>query len=210
MDLKWGSPEARAFVTNVGLVTTDGPFGPNVMAAEWTHHVSYEPGLVQVCVERDAATHRNLTATGVFGVGLASDDQNVVASIAGGHSGREVDKIAMLRDLGIPLTRGKQTGVPFFGGTALNLECRVVRTVELGSHTAFVGEVVSTERTDKPPLVYHDGKYWRIGDRITKPAESELSNLRELAHRHQKSVDRQIGMGTPTLEAQAPPEETHT
>ena len=40
------------FLTNVGLITSDGPYGPNVMAAEWTHHISYSPGLIAVNIHR--------------------------------------------------------------------------------------------------------------------------------------------------------------
>ena len=32
MDLVWGDEKTRQFITNVGLVTTSGPFGHNIMA----------------------------------------------------------------------------------------------------------------------------------------------------------------------------------
>ena len=41
MDIPWGSEGTRKFVTNVGLITSDDPHGNNIMAAEWTHLVSY-------------------------------------------------------------------------------------------------------------------------------------------------------------------------
>jgi hypothetical protein len=40
MELSWNDRRMRQFLTNVGLITNDGPFGPNVMEAEWTDHVS--------------------------------------------------------------------------------------------------------------------------------------------------------------------------
>jgi flavin reductase (DIM6/NTAB) family NADH-FMN oxidoreductase RutF len=46
MDLLWNDRRTRQFVTNVGLITSDGPLGPNIMAAEWTHHISYSPSLI--------------------------------------------------------------------------------------------------------------------------------------------------------------------
>jgi hypothetical protein len=39
MDLLWNDRRTRQFVTNVGLITSDGPLGTNIMAAEWTHLV---------------------------------------------------------------------------------------------------------------------------------------------------------------------------
>lgn len=50
MDIPYGSLAHHAFVTNVGLVTSTGPHGENIMAAEWTHHLSYKPGMVAVCL----------------------------------------------------------------------------------------------------------------------------------------------------------------
>jgi hypothetical protein len=48
MDLSWNDRRTRQFLTNVRLITTDGPYGPDVMAAEWTHHISYSPSLIAV------------------------------------------------------------------------------------------------------------------------------------------------------------------
>ena len=33
MDLSWNDRRTRQFLTNVGLITSDGPYGPNVMAS---------------------------------------------------------------------------------------------------------------------------------------------------------------------------------
>src|SRR3990170_4724695 len=102
MDLPWGDKRTTKFVTNVGLITSNGPIGPNIMAAEWTHHISYSPGLVMVNINaQNNATAVNIQKTKEFGVNIAAADQNIVASIAGGSSGRNVDKIKILKELGV-------------------------------------------------------------------------------------------------------------
>ena len=63
MDLPWGEERNKQFVTNVGLITSNGPNGHDIMSAEWTHHVSYSPGLIAVCVNFHDATHENIKAT---------------------------------------------------------------------------------------------------------------------------------------------------
>ena len=40
MNLQWNDRRTRQFITNVGLITSDGLYGPDVMAAEWTDHKS--------------------------------------------------------------------------------------------------------------------------------------------------------------------------
>ncbi len=37
MDLPCGDERSNKFITNVGLITTDGPFGPDVMTFQWMH-----------------------------------------------------------------------------------------------------------------------------------------------------------------------------
>lgn len=82
------------------MITSDGPFGPDVMACEWTHHVSYHPGLIAVCIRPNDATHENIKQTKEFGVNLCSTDQSVMSIVAGGYTGNKYDKIAALKVLG--------------------------------------------------------------------------------------------------------------
>jgi flavin reductase (DIM6/NTAB) family NADH-FMN oxidoreductase RutF len=55
MELPWNEPRSNKFVTIVGLITSSGSSGPNIMACEWTHHLSYKPGVIAVslCPTKD-------------------------------------------------------------------------------------------------------------------------------------------------------------
>ena len=107
MDLPWGDEKTNKFITNVGIVTSTGPFGDNVMACEWTHHFSYRPGLVGVSIGARHATHKNINETKEFGVNLASTEQNVLSSVAGSSSGADFDKIKALEELGFEFYKAK-------------------------------------------------------------------------------------------------------
>jgi len=39
---------------------TDGHYGPDVMAAEWTHHISYSQSLIAVNVRGEYAIAENI------------------------------------------------------------------------------------------------------------------------------------------------------
>ena len=82
LDLPWNSEISNRFITNVGLITSDGHFGSNVMACEWTYHISYRPGLIAVCIRPNDATHENIRQTKEFGVNRCSTDQSVMSSVA--------------------------------------------------------------------------------------------------------------------------------
>ena len=152
----------RYFATTVGLITTDGRHGRNVMAAEWTMQVSYEPMLIAIFIH-DSPTLWNIRDTGAFGVNIASDGQAELVNIAGGYSGTELDK------LGIPGTfetyRGKN--VPMVKGCALNAECQVRSIQEMGDHVMVVGEAEhATFDEKKSPLIYTRGNYRRLAGKL--------------------------------------------
>ncbi len=187
-DIPWGSPESKKFVTNVGLVTTDGPHGPNVMAAEWTHHVSYSPGLIMICIHHADTTAKNIEKTKEFGVNIAAQDQTWVASIAGGSHGEEVDKVAVLKDLGVQFFRAKKIKPLMVKGAVLNVECKLVKTIEVGDHVAFIGEAVEVYSTgETEPVAYHGGKYYKLGEHIQKPPQEFLDKIKKLVEKHAKA-----------------------
>jgi len=153
MSLEWGSDAARKFATNVGLTTSNGPHGYNIMATEWTHHVSYEPSLIAVCLAPDHATTANIKKTKVFGVSICAFDQNILSSVSGGSSGKTTDKIKVLEGLGFEFYKAKKIDVMMVKGASMNAECKLVKEIELGDHIMFVGEAVEVSSSDKPSVV---------------------------------------------------------
>ncbi len=187
MDLPWGDEKTIKFVTNVGLITSNGPNGHNIQAAEWTHHVSYSPGLIAISIGKDRTTRENIIATKEFGVSLAADDQNVISSVAGGSHGKDVDKIKILQELGYKLYKAKKINAYMVEGAALTAECKVVNVVEVGDHTLFVGEVQEAAMGKKEPLAYHGMKYWKLGENIPWPEGKELEKINSLVEKFRKS-----------------------
>lgn len=180
MDLPWGDEISVKFITNVGLITTDGPIGPNVMACEWTHHISYKPGLIAVCIHQRDATDKNIEATKEFGVNLCSTDQSVMASVAGGYTGKKHNKVDALKKLGFEFYEAKKIKPPMIKGASVNIECKLFKKMKLGSHIMFVGEVVeASNNPGKEPLAYHKGKYWIIDKNVEKPSDEERERTKK-------------------------------
>jgi len=186
MNLQWGDERTKQFVTNIGLITSNGPYGHNIMAAEWTHHVSYEPGLIAVCIRPDDATHANIEKSKEFGVSLAAHDQNVLSSIAGGNTGKQVNKIEALKEFGFKFFKAKKINVMLVEGASMIVECKLVKKIKLGDHTTFIGEVVEVYPVGKEPLIYHSQKYWKFGQRVEKPEQEELDRIAKVVEKHRK------------------------
>lgn len=188
MDLPYGSAAHHAFVTNVGLITSTGPHGENIMAAEWTHHLSYSPGIIAVCLGPSKATTENIRATKEFGVSIAAEHQNVLCSLAGKYSGKSVKKMDALRELGFRFVPGKTIRAPLVDGAALQVECRLLDERPYGDHILFVGEAVhATDAMGGLPVIYNRGKYWKFGEQIAKPPQEELDRIKAMMERHTKT-----------------------
>ena len=168
----------KPFVTNVGLITSNGPHGQNVMSAQWTYMVSYEPGMIAVCIG-DGATLENITKTKEFGVSLAAQDQNIISSLAGNYSGKEIDKITALKKLGFKFTKAQKINTWLLAGSSIQFECKLVKSLRPGDHTIFIGEVVRVKHDKtKATLAFHDDQYWKLKTNVQKPSAEKKAVLR--------------------------------
>jgi flavin reductase (DIM6/NTAB) family NADH-FMN oxidoreductase RutF len=129
--VSWKIPNALA------LVGSRSGDERNAMTTSWITQLSMEPVLVGVGVDNTAVTHRLISDGGSFSVNLwdATDTKVFVkfskpaAYTEGALNGRPVHDGA--------------TGVPIFDDAVAWFECEVRHTLDLGTHTLFVGEVVA-------------------------------------------------------------------
>jgi ferric-chelate reductase [NAD(P)H] len=113
--------------------------------------VTSDPARVAVIINKKNLTHEFITASGIFSVSVL-EESTPLSFIGpfGFKSGRDIDKFAKVQfKTGI-------TGVPLVTEYALSvLEAKVIDQIDLGSHTIFVGEVVSSEVLQEGrPLTY--------------------------------------------------------
>ena len=108
----------------------------NAMTASWVTQLSQEPVLVGVSVDTAAVTHRLISAGGCFTVNLwdAGDTKVFVK-----FSKPATDDGSTLNGRAV---RPATTGAPVFDEALAWLDCEVRHTLDLGTHTLFVGEVV--------------------------------------------------------------------
>ena len=147
------------------MITSIGSLGRNVMAAEWTMQISYDPLLVAVFIHDGASTLKNIRETKEFGVNVASDQQTPLVNIAGGYSRTEIDKLKIKNTF--KFLKSKHIKSPIIADCIVNAECKLVTTKKLGDHIMVVGKVVTMRHDEtKKPLVYHTGRYYQIGSLI--------------------------------------------
>jgi flavin reductase (DIM6/NTAB) family NADH-FMN oxidoreductase RutF len=102
-------------------------------------------------VERDAVTHELIAGSGVFTLNIIDrEDRAIVRKFT---KPVEVDTDAHTLN-GFAYHDG-QTGAPILDQAVACLECEVRQSVETGSHTFFIGEVVASafQKDEETPVL---------------------------------------------------------
>ena len=176
---------SKSFVTNVGLITTKGKYGDNIMACEYTHQILGNPLQILVCLTSNEATYEHLESSREFGVSICAANQNIVSSIAGNNTGKEVDKIGVLKELGVEFYQASTIDTLMVEGAVLNAECKLIESIIVNSHNRlFIGEANIFTEHSKEPIIYHGGEYFNLGDKIQKPDQERLAQIDEIIKKY--------------------------
>ena len=132
----WKIPNALA------LVGSRAGEERNAMTTSWISQLSMEPVLIGVGVDNSAVTHRLITEGGSFTVNLwDSDDTRVFVKF----SKPATDEGDTLNGRAV---HAETTGAPVFDEAIAWLDCAVRQSLDLGTHTLFVGELVDAGIND--------------------------------------------------------------
>ena len=134
------------------IVTSRDGERMNGQIATAAMQVTAVPPKIVVCLSKETLTHELLIKSGKFGITVL-DQEITMQEIGpwGFRSGRDIDKFRNAH-----YRIGSETGVPLVLDHALSvLEAKVIDTVDVGTHTMFVGEVEGAERLKEgKPLTY--------------------------------------------------------
>ncbi|OGX20388.1 MAG: flavin reductase [Omnitrophica WOR_2 bacterium RBG_13_44_8] len=134
-------PHARLFPLPVVLTTcVDKDGNPNVITLAWVGVVCSEPPQISISVRPHRYSYELIRESKEFTVNIPSESIVREVDICGNVSGREVDKFALTGLTPIPSRKIKP---PLIMECPYNVECIVVKELELGSHVMFIGEVVA-------------------------------------------------------------------
>ena len=132
----WKIPNALALIGSASGDEWNG------MTASWVTQVSMEPVLIGVGVDNKAVTHRLISEGGSFTVNLwPSDDTRIFVKFSKPAT-REGDTLN-----GRPVRLGV-SGAPIFEEALAWMDCEVRHSIDLGTHTFFVGEIVDAGVND--------------------------------------------------------------
>jgi len=121
----------------IGSYDKDGK--PNVMTSSWVGVCSSKPASVMTCLRGATYTFGNIMERKAFTVNIPSESFAYETAYFGRVSGRDVDKF---RKAGLTPVKSALVDAPYIKEFPMVIECKLTQTVELGSHTMFIGEIV--------------------------------------------------------------------
>ncbi|MBW1982402.1 MAG: flavin reductase family protein [Deltaproteobacteria bacterium] len=136
-----------AYPTPVWVIGTyDDQGKPNVMTAAWAGICCSKPPCIGVSLRRATYSYGNIVNRQAFTVNVPSEEHVKVVDYFGIASGKREDKFAAS---GLTPVRGQYVDAPFVEEFPLILECKLIKTVEIGLHTQFIGEIVDVKADEE-------------------------------------------------------------
>lgn len=153
-EIKDGFRQAmRRLATTIALVTSGSGENCTGMAATAVMSVTAEPPTLLVAVNRTASIHPVLSNSERFCVNLLADrHKDLVGIFSGKKKGLERFETGAW-------TTGAD-GIPVLADALASLVCRKTQTLDVTTHTLFIGEVETVVNHDQiSPLVWVDGTF---------------------------------------------------
>ena len=146
----------------------------NLITVAWAGTICSDPPMLSISVRPERYSYHMIRETGEFVVNLTTEELVRAVDFCGVKSGRDTDK---WKETGLTPEKASVVNVPLVRQSPVNLECRVLRVDELGSHHMFIAQVVAVDVDEKymdekdqfhlsaaKTLAYSHGRYYGLGE----------------------------------------------
>jgi flavin reductase (DIM6/NTAB) family NADH-FMN oxidoreductase RutF len=121
----------------IGTYNIDGT--PNIMNAAWGGIACSKPPCISVSLREATLTYHNIIQTEAFTVNIPSEKYFKETDYVGIVSGRDCDKF---KDTNLTPEKSKLVNAPIVKEFPYALECHLIKKINLGLHTMFIGEIL--------------------------------------------------------------------
>ena len=136
------------FKSGVYVITTiidDVKYGWTI---SWVSKISFDPPLVMISVGKNKKDNEKFMDAEVFAINVLGENGLEIGRHFGLSSGDNINNFN-----GMEVTE-LETGSPVFKDIVGAVDCKVVKTVDAGDHTVFIGEVLDSISKEGESLVF--------------------------------------------------------
>jgi flavin reductase (DIM6/NTAB) family NADH-FMN oxidoreductase RutF len=132
---------------------------------------------ISLSIGKKHYTNAGIKENGTFSVNIPSVKMVKEIDYCGLVSGKDVAKAALFKTF-----YGKLKTAPMIEECPINMECKLVKTVDFPNHDIFIGQIVATycdstiltsgavDFSKVQPILFvmNDQSYWKLGERFAK------------------------------------------
>lgn len=150
----------------------------NIITIAWAGTICTNPPMVSISVRPERYSYSMIEETGEFVINLTTKELVRACDYCGVKSGRDVDKFKEMNLTQLKMDKVKTPGI---AESPVNIQCKVVKKEELGSHHMFIAEVLGVTIDEKYMddtgkfhindtglVMYSHGEYFLMGEKLGK------------------------------------------
>ncbi len=131
-------PRTLVYPMPATLVGANVDDKPNFMAVAWCGIANGNPPTVSIAIRHQRYTYKGIRQNMTFSVNIPSTDMVKETDYCGIVSGADTYKV---EDCQFDVFYGKLDNAPLIEQCPINLECKVVHILDMGSHACIIGRI---------------------------------------------------------------------
>lgn len=122
------------------LVTSKHNETQNIFTVSWSGIACSHPEYVTISIKPSRFSYSIIKNSGYFVINIVNKKLLPIANYCGVHSGKNHNKF---KECKLTTLQAGMIDVPIIKECPINIECKVEKIIELGSHDLFVGRVLN-------------------------------------------------------------------
>lgn len=158
------------------LVTSRLGDETNIITIAWTGIMNSQPPTVYISVNPIRYSHKLIKESGEYVINIPTIKLASLTDYCGIVSGKNVDKFS---ETGLTPVQASYVNAPLITECPVNIECKTKHVVSLGSHDAFIAEILAVHYNEEmldergrpdigkiQPYGFLGNEYWSLNEKI--------------------------------------------
>jgi flavin reductase (DIM6/NTAB) family NADH-FMN oxidoreductase RutF len=135
------SPRISTFPMPVAVISVGTGEKANLITLAYVGKVCFKPPIIVISIQPKRHSYQLIESHGEFVINYPTIKQLRETDYCGTRSGRDVNK---WKALNLTKQKASLVQVPMIKEFPWNMECKVIKKIEFGSHVCFFGEAIAT------------------------------------------------------------------